>query len=141
MKTKPIFIGLLAISIIGLLCSNCNQKNEDVIKIENTLKSVSLWSDSAGVDPLELLSSIERTNRAIDSIGYPDAGYKLWIVQSDTFKNYRFMLEGYWPDQAIYDIIHNHELYKNAGKGYEQEEEKLWKGLKSTSYNRFILVK
>jgi hypothetical protein len=51
------------------------------------------------------------------------------------------MLEGYWPDQAVYDLIHNHELYKNAGKGYEQEEEELWKGLKSTSYNRFILVK
>jgi hypothetical protein len=141
MKSKTIFIGLLAISIMGLLFSNCNQKTEDVIKIENTLKSVSLWSDSAGVDPLELLSSIERANRAIDSIGYPDAGYKLWIVQSDTFKEYRFMLEGYWPDQAVYDIIHNHELYKNASKGYEQEEEELWKGLKSTSYNRFILVK
>jgi hypothetical protein len=30
---------------------------------------------------------------------------------------------------------------QRAGKGYGQEEEKLWKGIKSTSYNRFILVK
>ena len=51
------------------------------------------------------------------------------------------MVEGYWPDQTVYDEIHNHELYKNANEGYDQEEENLWKVLKNISYNRFILVK
>jgi len=141
MKTRNYFTGFLAMTFMIILCSNCNQKKEDVVKSENTLKSVSLFYDSTGVNPSELLASIERMNRAIDSIGYPDAGYKLWIVQSDTSGDYRFMLEGYWPDQEIYDVIHNHELYKNANKGLEQEDEKLWKNLKNISYNRFILIK
>ena len=140
MKTKSFFCILPISLMIVLVFTHCDQKvkkTEKAVKIENTLKSVSLWSDSAGIDPQELLASLENINRVIDSIGYPDAGYKLWIVQSDTIKDFRFMLEGYWPDQEIYDIIHNHELYINSNIGSEQ----LWAGLKSVSYNRFILVK
>jgi hypothetical protein len=142
MKTKTFFIGLSFLLVIALIFTHCDQKmnkTNDAIKIENTLKSVSLWYDSAGIDPARLLASLERVNTAIDSIGYPDAGYKLWMVQSDTSKDYRFMVEGYWPDQETYDLIHKHELYINADKDAEQED--LWAGLKSVSYNRFILVR
>jgi hypothetical protein len=138
MKTKNLFPGIMATFFIVLICCLCTPKSENVVKIENTLKSVSLFSDSAGVNPSDLMSVIERMNKAIDSIGYPDAGYKLWIVQSDTFKDYRFMLEGYWPDQAAYDLIHNNDLYKNANKG---EDVTIWENLKSVSYNRFVIVK
>lgn len=142
MKARNYFISFLTIfTIMTLLCSSCNQKTGEVTKIENTLKSVSFFYDSAGIDPSALLASLERMNKAIDSIGYPDAGYKIWIVQSDTVKEYRFMMEGYWPDQAAYDLIHNHELYKNANKELEQEDAELWKNLKSISYNRFVRVK
>ena len=138
MRTKNFFLGILAIILIMLVCSLCAPRSEDVVKIENTLKSVSLFHDSTGVNPSELLSFLESMNKAIDSIGYPDAGYKLWIVQSDTSKDYRFMLEGYWPDQAAYDLIHNNDLYKNASKG---GDETVWKNLKNVSYKRFIIVK
>lgn len=138
MKTKNLFLEILAISFIIFGCSLCAPRSEGVAKIENTLKSVSLFYDSTGVNPSELLSFLENMNKAIDSIGYPDAGYKLWVVQSDTIKDYRFMLEGYWPDQAAYDLIHNNDLYKNASKG---GDESVWKNLKNISYNRFVLVK
>jgi hypothetical protein len=138
MKAKNLFPGILATIFIVLVCCLCTPKSENVVKIENTLKSVSLFYDSVGVNPSDLMSFVEHMNKAIDSIGYPNAGYKLWIVQSDTSKDYRFMLEGYWPDQATYDLIHNHELYKNAGTG---DEGKIWKNLKSVSYNRFVIVK
>lgn len=140
MKTKSVFCILPLLLMIAFVFTHCDQKvktTEEAFKIENTLKSVSLWSDSVGIDPQKLLASLEHVNSAIDSIGYPDAGYKLWIVQSDTSKVHRFMLEGYWPDQEIYDLIHNHELYKNSDIGYEE----VWTGLKSVSYNRYILVK
>ena len=138
MKTRNYFVGFLAMSFMIIFCFNCSQKKVDVVKIENTLKSVSLFYDSTGVNPSELISFLDRMNKAIDSIGYPDAGYKLWIVQSDTSKDYRFMLEGYWPDQAGYDLIHNDELYKNASEG---GDETIWKHLKNISYNRFVMVK
>jgi len=140
MKTRTYFIGLLVLSLITSFCISCTQKvkeSENVVKIENTLKSVSLFHDSIRIEPSELLSSLERINKAIDSIGYPDAGYKLWIIQSDSLKDFRFLVEGYWPNQALYDTIHKSELYINA----TNLEDKMWSGLKSISYNRFTLVK
>jgi len=129
--------------IISLIIGSCTQpKAEPEEKIENTLKSVSYLYDSVGIDPHELFLSLERVNKVIDSIGYPDAGYKLWLIQSDTNKTYRFMMEGYWPDQAIYDTIHNNELYKRVDAAMAtRAEEELWKALKNISYNRFTLVK
>lgn len=124
--------------IISLIIGSCvQQKAEPEVKIENTLKSVSFWYDSIRIDPHELFLSFDRVNKVIDSIGYPDAGYKLWLVQSDSIKDFRFLIEGYWPDQALYDTIHNNELYKNAMTA----EEKLFNGLTNVSYNRFILVR
>ena len=140
MKTKTIFIGLSVLSIFIICLFSCTQKKaETVVKIENTLKSVSFYSDSAGIEPQEMLVSLERINKAIDSIGYPDAGYTLWLVQSDTNKAYRFMIEGYWPDQAIYDTIHTHKLYKQAHSISEKDE--LWNAVSGISYDRFIIVK
>jgi len=118
----------------------CKQRVEPEMKLENTLKSVSFYYDSIGIDPQVLFMYCDRVNKIIDSIGYPDAGYKLWQVQSDTNKSYRFLIEGYWPDQAIYDTIHNNKLYKNFKPAMKAEED-LWKALKSVSYNRFTIVK
>lgn len=132
---KNLFLSLI---ISLLMIGSCvQQKVEPEVKIKNTLKSVSFWNDSIGIDPHELFLSFERVNKVIDSIGYPDAGYKLWLVQSDSIKNFRFLIEGYWPDQDLYDMIHNSELYKNAMAA----EETLFNGLINVSYNRFILVK
>jgi len=131
---KVIFFGL----IISLVIASCTQKvkeSENVVKIENTLKSVSFWSDSIGIDQIELSAMIEHLNMAIDSIGYPDAGYKLWLVQSDSVIDSRYMIEGNWPDQDIYNTIHNHELYD---KTYRDE---ILSSLKMISYYRFTLVK
>lgn len=127
----------LFLALINGSCTQNLKKTQDVSKIENTLKSVSLWSDSTGYDPRELFLSFDRINKAIDSIGYPDAGYNLWLIQSDSVSDFRFLIEGYWPDQAIYDTIHANDLYKNAF----EKEMKLWVGFKSYSYNRFTLVK
>jgi hypothetical protein len=81
-ENKNFFFGLPALCFFILYCSSCTQKKaETEVKIENTLKSVSLLSDSIGIEPHEMFLSLERVNRAIDSIGYPDAGYKLWVVK------------------------------------------------------------
>jgi len=133
---KVIFLGLIISIIIGS-CTQKVQESEKVVKIENTLKSISLLTDSIRAEPSGLVATFERMNKAIDSIGYPDAGYKLWLIQSDSPKDFRFMIEGNWPNQDIYNTIHNHELYKNAGK----EMEEYWSRLKRISYNRFTLVK
>lgn len=134
---RAIFLGLIMPFVIGS-CTQKVKESDNVTKIENTLKSVSLLYDSIGIRPSELLSMFERANKAIDSIGYPDAGYKLWLIQSDSVKDFRFMVEGYWPSQAIYDTIHKNKLYLNS---MSPEDKKMWSRMKNISYNRFTLVK
>ena len=133
---KIVFFALLIAMVVG----GCTQnKAVPETRIDNTLKSVTFFYDSVGIDPHLLFLSLEQMNKAIDSIGYPDEGYKVWLVQSDTNKTYRFMIEGYWPNQAIYDTIHNSVLYKDANEAVSRDE--IWKALKDVSYNRFTLVK
>lgn len=133
---KIVFFALLIAMVVG----GCTQnKAVPETRIDNTLKSVTFFYDSVGIDPHLLFISLEQMNKAIDSIGYPDAGYKVWLVQSDTNKAYRFVIEGYWPNQAIYDTIHNSVLYKDANEAVSRDE--IWKALKDVSYNRFTLVK
>ena len=136
---KTDFISACVIVIFSLILIACNsqtKKTEEPTKVENTLQSVSYFKDTLGYDPHLLLEVFTKMNEAIDEIGYPDAGYKLWVVQADT-SDVRFMLEGFWPDQATYDIIHRNQLYIDAGNA----DSTLWDGLESVNYYRFLKVK
>ena len=136
---KPFYVIVSVIVILSIITISCDtkvQETEEPTRIENTLKSVSFWQDSLNLDPTLLQASLERINEAIDSIGYPDAGYQLWIVQSDTASDYRFLLQGNWPNQDLYNEIHKHELYKEANK-----QEEIWNKLSVISYDRFTKVK
>ena len=62
--------------------------------------------------------------------------HKLWLIQEDS-SEVRFMLEGLWPDQAIYDEIHNHQLYTDAWENFDFD----WEGMTRYEYHRFTLVK
>lgn len=139
MKTKIVLIGFLAAALVIMIfsCTPSKKESQQTVKLENTLKSVSFWIDSITVDPSEILASLELINKAIADIGYPDAGYKLWQIQGDSIMEFKFLIEGYWPDQALYDSIHNHELYKEAGEA----DAELWDKLDMVLYHRFIKVK
>ena len=128
------FIFLLILSV-SFSCNQATDEEQTSAKIENTLQSVSFLSDTLNHDPGVFLAQLEKVNAMIDSIGYPDAGYKIWVVQNDEFTDYRYMINGYWPDQAAYDAIHENELYKNAW------DEEIWEGVIWHSYNRFSIVK
>jgi len=133
-----ILLTLVLASII-ITSNSCNTKKEEVqetVKIQNTLQSVSFWQDTLGLDPQELLTFFNNWNNAIDEIGYPDAGYKIWVIQEDT-SNVKYMIEGYWPDQEAYNKIHDHELYQ---KVYE-ENKRIWDGLINVEYHRFKEIK
>jgi len=136
-KTFYVFAGMIVIlSLILISCNDQTKETEEPAKIENTLQSVTYFQDTIGLDPQVLLKSFTLMNEAIDEIGYPDAGYKLWLIQEDT-ADIRFMVEGFWPDQAAYDIIHDHQLYVDAGNVDSVQ----WDGLVSVKYNRFVKIK
>ena len=129
-------IMIVIISVISISCNDQNKESEETTKIENTLKSVSFWQDTVGRDPLVLLKVFTTMNEAIDEIGYPDAGYKVWLIQADT-SNIRFLIEGYWPNQDVYNEIHDHQLYIEARKLIEID----LNGLINLKYHRFKKIK
>ena len=139
MKKKVSLIAIIFIVVCFILVSCNNQANEigQAVRIENTLQSVSYMQDTAGMDPQIILKALNNFNQAIEEIGYPDAGYKLWIIQ-DNSSEIRFMIEGFWPDQNAYTLIHEHDLYKRAA---EENIKTIESGLKSVEYHRFRRVK
>ncbi len=133
---RNILYFLFIITTITFSCTSQGDKD----KTPNTLKSVSLWSDFQGIDPVQLLASLERVNQTIDSIGYPDAGYRLWIVTEDSLE-FRFMIEELWPNQEVYDMINENEKYKYAMENYMDEAEKeLWNSLNMQWFSMFNKV-
>jgi len=130
-------ITFLLILLFGFYsCNNQSSTTEEQAKIENTLQSVSYFRDTVGIDPQVLSENFGLINDAIAKIGYPDAGYKLWINQEED-SDIRFMVEGFWPDQEAYDKIHSDQLYIDAGDANPG----LWDGLTSVQYVRFSRVK
>lgn len=121
---------------LKLLNNNAGSADKQA-KIENTLKSVSFFIDSVPADPKTTWASLERVNLVIDSIGFPDAGYKLWVVKSKESPEFSMMIEGYWPDQETYDLIHKNDKYKNA----VEAERAHWEGLKRIKYYRFTKIR
>jgi len=136
MKNLMKFSSAVVLIAVILFTHSCDQPSPevaDIAVIKNTIKSVSLFEDSVGIDPIKLYSEVEVINKAIDSIGYPNAGYKIWEVITDDTLEFRFMVEGYWPDKEIYDKIHDHELYKEASSNVGTAI----RSLNSTWYYRF----
>ena len=133
-KKSSVVVLTIATILIQFSCDTKVDESINHNEIKNTLKSVSLWQDSLGINPTELFVEFEKLNIAIDSIGYPDAGYKIWEVIVEDSLGFRFMVEGFWPDQKTYDFIHNHELYKKA---HDNRNATWWSGLKNTWYFRF----
>lgn len=134
-KTSYFFaIAMMVVLLASQSCNNQVSNTEESAKIENTLQSVSYFQDTVGVDPTVLLEMFTAINEAIDEIGYPDAGYKIWMNQADA-TDVRFMVEGLWPDQAAYDLIHDHQLYLDATNDTELDR------LVSVDYYRFKMVK
>jgi len=137
-KFFTVFVSMIVIlSLITISCNTEVKENAEPVKIENTLQSVSYMKDTVGYNPQLLLEDFAKMNKAIDEIGYPDAGYKTWLNQSDE-SDVRFMIVGCWPDQAAYDIIHDHQLFINARTSLDSI---LWNDLQSVEYHRFGIIK
>lgn len=125
-------VALLSLTIISS-CAPKTAPSEDVQKIENTLKSVTLLIKPPGVDMAKIKASFDDVNAVIGTIGFPDAGYQLWTIQSADSVGFELMVEGHWPDQQTYDLIHEDERYQTATKAPMTE----WEKLERVSYHRF----
>ena len=65
--------------------------------------------------PVKVLEdALGKYNEAIASIGYGDCGYKMLKVDPGSNDDYNYVMKGKWKNKEIYDIIHEHESFKNV---------------------------
>jgi len=116
-----IILTTFLVSIIGFSCLS-PQEREDVTQSEDEtlypssipVKSVLLY-DTIKRWPIDtILSALSDINKVIASIEPRGAAYSLWKVQSDTIPDYRYLIQGHWPDQQSYDSIHINPDFRKA---------------------------
>jgi len=76
-------------------------------------KSLHLFELPDGITEKQLNDFLEEMNMAISEEGYPGAGYHLYKITSEN-DEYKYFMEGVWPDSATYDKIHDSEKWKAA---------------------------
>lgn len=114
---------LFLLLILSLLFScqldqpKLNIDSKDVsVSSTNSLpvKSVLLY-DTIQRWPIDtILSALADINQVVGNIEQRHAGYSLWKVQSDTIEDYRYLIQGHWPDQSSYDSIHVNPDFRKA---------------------------
>jgi len=140
---------LLFLFILFFLFSCLSEQAPPDNRLTNTVE-VNLGIQSTPVKSILLYDTIQRwpidtilaalvdINAVIATIESREAGYSLWKVQSDTIPDYRYFIQGHWPDQASYDTIHvNPDFRKELDRNVRIfTETRKW-----DLYRRYELVK
>ncbi|MCP9200023.1 hypothetical protein MKO06_08900 [Gramella sp. GC03-9] len=106
---------------------NTGQNTFELIQVElkNSTagkKSLHLFKLPDGVSEKQLRDFLQEMNTAISDEGYPNAGYHLYRI-TDDHNEYKYFMEGVWPDAATYDKIHESKSWKAAAdKGRDMIE-------------------
>ena len=137
MKITKSFRQLLMLVVIPVIALSCSEGMKQSGSLtENSLKSVSTYAEFEPVQISDLKTSLNKINTVIAEIGYPGAGYTLWSIENPDIEE-KYMVEGNWPDQKSYDIIHQDERYTKA----LEAEQPLWDKLSRSTYDQFSLLK
>lgn len=100
-------------------------------------KSIHLFNLPDGVTERQFSAAISEINSAITELGYSGVGYHLYKVEADTIKEYRYFMEGLWPDPETYKIIHDSEDWNQA---VEKNREMLENVFANQIYRRILKV-
>lgn len=100
-------------------------------------KSIHLFNIPDGVTERQFSAAISEINSAITELGYSGVGYHIYKVEADTIKDYRYFMEGLWPDPEIYKIIHDSEDWNQA---VEKNREMLENVFNNQIYRRILKV-
>jgi len=104
---------------------------------EPALKSHHLMNLLASVTEADLAAALSAMNAGVAEAGYPDAGYRLWKVTGEQAGKFAYLLEGNWPNQEAYDIIHDHPAFRAAVEEWVSVLETAAEG---QVYNRYVEI-
>ena len=102
-----------------------------------SFKSVHFFNLTWDAEEAFLVEALQDLNSAIEEIGYPDAGYRLWKVSTRREGRYAYLLEGVWPDQVAYDAIHASAIWQRA---VERAQPVMGQIVEQEVYDRFQAI-
>ena len=147
MKLYSIISTLLLLAIVACnsKTSESEQSNEpslsDTKEVVQYLtpkqKSIHLFNLPDDITERQLSAAISEINSAITELGYSGVGYQLYKVEADTIKEYRYFMEGLWPDPETYKKIHDSEDWKQA---VDKNGEMLENAFANQIYRRILKV-
>lgn len=79
-------------------------------------KSIHLFDLPEGVSEGQLTGLLADLNSVIEDLGYANAGYSLYKVNAEDEGEYRYFMEGVWPDAETYRRIHDSEEWKEVAQ-------------------------
>ena len=100
-------------------------------------KSIHLFDLPEGMTERQFVGAVEEINAAIDKLGYPGVGYHVYKVQTDTIQEYRYFMEGLWPDPETYRVIHDSEAWNQA---IDENREMFDRAFANQIYRRILKV-
>lgn len=100
-------------------------------------KSIHLFNLPDDITERQLSAAISEINSAITELGYSGVGYQLYKVEADSIKEYRYFMEGLWPDPETYKKIHDSEDWKQA---VDKNGEMLENAFANQIYRRILKV-
>ncbi|WP_282016429.1 nuclear transport factor 2 family protein [Marinifilum flexuosum] len=83
-------------------------------------------SDKLSVSVLD--EPIKQINEAIGEIGFPECGYVIYSTTNEHEIDYTHVFEGKWLSKANYDLIHEHEKYKEVTEKHKSKFKDLFTG-------------
>lgn len=99
-----------------LILSSCQKAQitiETQTQPQNTYLTTLRFNAEPNVTDAQIVEYVEKYSKAIIDQGYPQLTYKIWKIHSESpAKVQTYLVEGNWPDRAIWEKIHSDEKYK-----------------------------
>ena len=111
-------IGLLSVlSLLGNIETEVSISTGDTNNGLNERRSVHFFDLQSNITESELLDDMSEINNIIKRAGYDGLEYKVYKVKdSDDSENYRYYFDSTWPNDEIYEEVHDLPDYKEWNK-------------------------
>lgn len=94
-------------------CQKTHVTDEKQSQPQNTYLTTLRFSAEPNITDAQIVEYVEKYSKAIIDQGYPQLTYKIWKIYADSpAKVQTYLVEGNWPDRAIWEKIHFDDKYK-----------------------------
>ena len=124
---------VLFIGLAGCKCPQC--EDHATLSGPKSFKAVHMVNLNSDEDEKEFMEMLTDCNQGITDLGFPDSKYRVWKERGDRDGMYKYTFESFWPNQVVYDKVHNSEKFIEFRKKYNERFKAI---MAEDQYNRYV---